>query len=711
MLVQEVLPDLGLARVDADVAGRQVRSAVREEVGHVVTAVQVAAVGEGAAGGVQRCVVVGVATRAQRGESGFRLGRAHPVVAPLGAGGRERDQPDGHLALVVVGVDQLRDGLDRALQAGFAVDAVAGAHRAGDVQRDQQVVLHQAQVGAAGGAEGGGRVVAHGHVERGRTCRLAVAHLHAQRERERVLGVAHRVVERAVQFDRVAALGVDGGAQDHLPTGRSDQWVIRRAVTAPHQRLAAAGVQAGGRFEGEVQGGAVHIAELQRAAGLGGVRPGAGIGQSAGQTGLAQRDAGAEQGRCIVHALDRQGQVRYRRERTVADDAGHLGHRAGVVPGGCEGVAAIGLDDQRADAGQRRGGAGRVVDIAPGVAGHGQRITVRIAVVGEHIAAERLVLADGAGIVLRGWRVGGVGDRGRHGVGRRVAADGLETAAGDGPERDGEVLRTLRRGVGPRGDVEPGAGLAGRDRHRGDPGVVGAVGGGAGVVELDHHVGGRGLRQRDGVAGGDLALQHLAGAGERDLCRVLGAGCGAAGADVVDQAGGDRGGQRIGQHGLEAAAADPAQRHDDAFRAFGEGVVQRGQIEAGRGLSGGHRDRQHLRVVGAPAGGAGIAQRDLHVGPGRLRQRDGVAAGRLAFEHGVRAGQRHQHGVMGIGRLATAGCLRTAVIDQCGGHRRLCRVAGDDLEAAARDLAQRHGDGFGAFGQRVVDGGEVERGR
>ena len=103
--------------------------------------------------------------------------------------------------------------------------------------------------------------------------------------------------------------------------------------------------------------------------------------------------------RGIVHRCDVDGQRRTGGQRSVAERVGRDRHGAVVV--GCrrEGVAAIGVDEQRAHTGDGRGGACSDRAAVDGELRDGARSAVDVGVVGEHVAGDGGVFGGGGAVV------------------------------------------------------------------------------------------------------------------------------------------------------------------------------------------------------------------------------------------------------------------------------------------------------------------------
>ncbi len=109
--------------------------------------------------------------------------------------------------------------------------------------------------------------------------------------------------------------------------------------------------------------------------------------------------------RRIVRRADvAEVQLRGIAQPAVTDGIGRARHRAVVVRRRGEGEAAIRVDHQRANATEGGGLAGGIALAVEGEAGDGQRIAVRVAVVGQHIAGGRGVFGHGDRAVVCGNR-------------------------------------------------------------------------------------------------------------------------------------------------------------------------------------------------------------------------------------------------------------------------------------------------------------------
>src|SRR5690606_35234409 len=320
-------------------------------------------------------------------------------------------------------------------------------------------------------------------------------------ERERsgdaVVGAGRRLDHGAVVDDRglhhwrvVAALDHEGGRG-----GRDAALAVGDVVGVDQgDALALGQVVVGGRVDHKDVAGHGHAAGIV-AAGLGQVGDrervpfhvgGAGqqVDAEAGGVLVGGRDQGRRQGRIVDRGDVGEDQFAGIGQAAVADGVGRSGHRAVVVRSRGEAVAAIGIDHQRADAGNVRGLAG-VVDGR--VAGDGELrddevVAIDIAVVVEHVARDRRVFDhhDRPVVVRDGGVVdGGDGDRHVDGGGAAVAVidgDGeavgavvvrigrVGVAAGLRVEDQGAVLRRGGDGVGERVavDVAAGDGAGGR---------------------------------------------------------------------------------------------------------------------------------------------------------------------------------------------------------------------------------------------------------
>ena len=208
--------------------------------------------------------------------------------------------------------------------------------------------------------------------------------------------------------------------------------------------------------------------------------------------------------RCGRAVVGRRGRVVYRRNgqaeraggrgRAVADRVGCNRHRAVVVQGGREGVAAVGVDGERAHAGQHgaaAGGEGAATDLELRDA---QGRAVDIAVVGQNIAAGGGVFEQGGAVGLRHRRIVDRGHRNGDAAGCAAAPVGHRVA--EVADRGAAVV------VGRRQVLQ--AGEVGRREHcaHGDSAAIG-------LHELpdqrelrdgDHRCSGRALRCREAEA-------------------------------------------------------------------------------------------------------------------------------------------------------------------------------------------------------------------
>ena len=449
--------------------------------------------------------------------------------------------------------------------------------------------------------------------------------------------------------------------------------------------------------------------------------------------------------RRVVDRRERDTQGRRRGERAVRDRVGERRDVAVEVGDRDEGVAAVGVDDDRADArdgGRLAGGLGLAVDREA----RDREGVVDVGVVGQDVARDRgHVFRGGGGVGNRDWCVVHRGDREREGRGRGGGAVGQRV----GDDRHGAVpVGHRRERVGTRGrQVEralTGDRVVGADRERTgftgdgergdgqdgllDVGVVGedvagldrVFGARARVGDAHRRVVDRGDRDGEGRGGGQAAVRRGVGDG-RDRAVPVGdrdEGVTAVGVqrertDVGDGEGrADRAGDAVDREGRDRQRAvdvgvvgeDVARDRGGVFQARGRvgdrdrRVVDRGDRERERRGRGGRAVGQRVGDDRDGAVPVGDRREDVGTVGVDLDRALGGDRGRLAGRVGrdVAADRELRHGQGGV---LDVGVVGEHVAHQVGVFG--ARLGVGDAHRRVVDRGDRDGEGRGG-GQAAV---------